>query len=351
MPKMTNLRVKIVSTGMYLPDNVYTNDKIIARIKKTINDPNDPRLLQLSAEKIEANTGIRQRYYADLTRETNPETALFMGKIALERALLEAGWNALDLDFIIFSTVSVGNNPGDFLIPSVACHLQQDIGAFNAMAYDLKAACSGWVYGMSQAIVNIEAGFAGKGAIICSETQERGLDFSDPATCVLIGDLAVATLVEKSDKINVEFLRTEANNERQLKNIIQLNDANVYGDKNALTRPFFRLNGSRVYKEGIRHMSALVKETLSETNNSIEDIDHFIFHQANGSMLKRVAKMTGIPPEKNLMNIAEVGNTTSATIPSVLHMYIENGTIKKGDKVLFTAFGGGVTSGTILMEI
>ncbi len=351
MPRAHHKKVRITSTGIYLPDTVYTNEQIIERIKKTINNPEDPRLRDLDAEKITANTGITTRHYADMTREENPETAVNMSCIALEQALTRAKWDVLDLEFIIFATVSVGNNPGDHLIPSAACHLQQEIGAYNAMAYDLKAACSGWVYAMGQAIANIEAGLAAKGAVISTETQERGLDFSDPASCVLMGDVATATLVEKSENPDVVFLHLEANSKRHLKEILRLNDANVYNDKNSLTRPVFRLKGKTVYKEGIRQMSRLVRDTLQATGLSIDDVDHFIFHQANGSMLKRVAKMTGIPAEKNLMNIHKIGNTTAGTIPSVLHMYLEDGTIQRHQKVLFVSFGGGLTSGALLMNI
>ena len=351
MPAAHHKQVRITSTGIYLPDTVYTNEQIIERIKKTIDNPEDPRLRDLDADKITANTGIITRHYADMTRAENPETAVNMSCIALNRALKRADWDVLELDFIIFATVSVGNNPGDHLIPSAACHLQQEIGAYNSMAYDLKAACSGWVYAMSQAIANIEAGLAAKGAVICTETQERGLDYSDPASCVLMGDVATATLVEKSENPDALFLHLEANSKRQLKGILRLNDANVYDDENSLTRPIFRLNGTSVYKEGIRTMSRLVKDTLQATGLSIEDVDHFIFHQANGSMLKRVAKMTGIPAEKNLMNIQKIGNTTSGTIPSVLHMFLEDGTIQRHHKVLFVSFGGGLTAGALLMNI
>ena len=351
MPTAHSKKVRITATGIYLPDTVYSNKQIIERIRKTINNPEDPRLQDLNADKIAANTGINTRHYADMTREKNPETAVNMSCIALKQALKHAEWDVLDLDFIIFATVSVGTNPGDHLIPSAACHLQQEIGAYNSMAYDLKAACSGWVYAMSQAIANIEAGLAAKGAVICTETQERGLDYSDPASCVLMGDVATATLVEKSENPDALFLHLEANSKKQLKGILRLNDANVYNDKNSLTRPVFRLKGTAVYKEGIRKMSSLVQDTLQATGLSIDDVDHFIFHQANGSMLKRVAKMTGIPAEKNLMNIQKIGNTTSGTIPSVLHMFLEDGTIKRHQKVLFISFGGGLTSGALLMNI
>ena len=351
MPKTHHKKVRIASTGIYLPDNVYTNEQIVQRIQETINDPEDPRLRGLNAAQIAANTGIETRHYADMTREHNPETAVGMSCLALDQALKRAGWDAPELDFIIFATVSVGTNPGDNLIPSAACHLQQEVGAYNAMAYDLKAACSGWVYAMSQAVSNIESGLAAKGAVVCTETQERGLDFSDPASCVLIGDVATATLVERSDHSHVLFLCTAANSERHLKGILRLNDANVYGDENSLERPIFRLKGTAVYKEGVRHMSRLVNETLQETGLCIDDVDHFIFHQANGSMLKRVAKMARIPSEKNLMNIHQIGNTTSATIPSVLHMFWEKGTIKRNQKVMFVAFGGGITSGSVLMKM
>lgn len=350
MPKSFNHKIRIASTGMYLPENVYDNDAVIERIRKFIKDPSDPRFAYLDPHYIESTTGIKQRHYADMFRENDPETAVNMSRKALNQALQTAGWDPLDLDFIIFATVSVGTNPGNHLIPSAACHLQQDIGAYNAFAYDLKAACSGWVYAMSQAIASIECGLALRGAVISTETQEYGLDYSDPSSSVLIGDIATATLVEKSKENNVLQLKVEANNHKKLKNIIELNDAKLYGENYEWSKPLFRIKGTSVFKEGTRQMAALVNSALSDTGLTVADVDYFIFHQANAAMLNRVAKMADIPDHKNLMNIHEIANTTAGTIPSVLHMFCKNGTIKRNNKILFVAFGGGITSGSILMK-
>ena len=342
-------KVSIAGTGVYLPETVYTNQMVIDIIKEHL-PKDDPRAAKLDPKWIEQNIGIKERRFADFDKE---ETPVNMSKWSLEAALEKSGWTPDDLDVIIVSSVSTSCGPNLNLIPSIACQVQQSVGAWNASAYDALAACSGWTYASAQAIAQISSGLAKKVAVICCETQKRGLDFTNPVSSVLIGDVAACTLFESSTESKVKYVNIEANRESDDLGIITLNSPNIWGDEGIpgmYDVPKFELQGKTVFKSGVRRMSDLCTKALSETGLATGDVDHYVFHQANGAMILMVGSKLGLSPEQVPITLDVLANTTSGTIPSVLNKIESTGKLKRGDKILFVSFGGGITSGAILME-
>ena len=347
--KTTNKNIKIAATGIYIPDNSYDNEAIMDRIRQALPS-DDPRLQKLSAQWVTNNIGIKSRYYADMTRDENPETHTNMSTWSLESALENAGWSADELDLVIVSTSTKSASPGINSIPSVASQVQSAIGAWNASAYDMSAACSGWTYASSQAFAYMISGMAKKVAVICTETQERGLDYTNPTTSVLFGDVSATTLFEVSEKDNLLYTDIQGNTETDDPNIIRCQYANIWGDPGHTRSASFGLDGKTVFKTGIKRMCKMTKDALESAGLEKEEVQHYIFHQANGAMILHVGTRLGLDPSQVPINLDTFANTTSGTIPSVLHCSIESGRIKRGDKVMFISFGGGITAGAVLME-
>lgn len=337
----TSYHVGIAATGMVLPKRKYSNQDIIERIKKATKDKKE--IPELKAEWIEENIGIKDRYFFG-----DEELLVDVSTQACKQALQKASWQASDLDFIIFSSISTHCETGSMVIPSSACLTQEKLQAYHAFAYDTSAACSGWTYGMAQGIALIESGMCSKGAVICSEKQLKGLDFSNHISSVLIGDIATATLIEKTPQAKIQSVFLQANNKKNLSDIITLPYFSTEENKGDAIG-FFDLKGRSVFKEGTQTMTDLTIKALKDNKLTSNDVSWFIYHQANGAMLRRVGKKVGIRDQQNLMNIHQLGNTTAGTIPSVLHMHIENGTIKRDDTICCVSFGGGLTSGSIVL--
>lgn len=332
-------QVGIAGTGMVLPKTRYSNDDIIAEINAATVGRTD--IPELNSAWIEENIWIKTRYHF-----TEEEKLVDVSVAAVEQALATAGWDAAELDFVIFSSISGHAELSSAAIPSVGCLIQERLGAYSAFAYDTSAACSGWVYGASQGVAYIESGMATKGVVICTEKQRRGLDFSDHRSSILIGDVATATLLERTPTAKVQHLHLQANDEKQLSHIISLP---YYSGEGAKTG-YFSLQGKTVFKEGVATMLKLTQQALTQTGRTVADVDWFIYHQANGAMLRMVGRKLGMIDEKNLMNIQQLGNTTAGTIPSVLHMHLADQTIQRGDTVCCIAFGGGLTAGAMMFE-
>jgi 3-oxoacyl-[acyl-carrier-protein] synthase-3 len=335
--------VKISSTGMILPKTVWSNQMVVNRI----NDhklKNGLPIKEISPEQFESTTYIKERRHFD---SKLGEDILTVSIDAAKKAVEKAGWSYEDIEFIIFSSISNSEDESQ-KIPTLACKIQHKLNAWNcSVAYDMQAACSGWLFAMANGISLIQSKIAKKGIIICAEKHQRWLDYTNEKSSMLIGDAATATCIEWSDIPKILNLKCKTNEKNFNPNIIRL-DYDIIDDNYATKRGYFSLDGKDVYKLGIESFVKLTKENM-ETSNI--NPDWFIYHQANGAMLERVSDMCEIPKEKNLMTIRTLGNTTAATIPSVLDTYLENGTIKQGDKVSFVAFGGGITMGYIMAEI
>ena len=322
-------KVKISSVGCYVPPGTLTN----ADLEKSV-DTND--------EWIVTRTGIRQRHIAEPGVATSD-----LAVEAANAALAECGLSGSDVDAIIVCTVTP-----DMLFPATACLVQDRIGAKGAWGFDLVAACSGLLYGLTTGAQLVAAGSQKRVLVIGADTMSRIVDYQDRATCVLFGDGAGAMLLEASeedgeglidfqhkvDGSGGDFLSMPAGGSR-----IPASHETVDQRQH-----FVHQDGQQVYRYAIRQMYEICNDVLKRNELTPDDVDVLIPHQANARIISAVASRLGLPPEKAVINIDEYGNTTAGTIPLATRDALRSGRIKKGDLVLMAAVGAGFTSGAAL---
>ena len=375
---MKSYNCKIDHFSMILPPNLVTNEMLFNRIslhklaEKIGKDAflqihEDNRLstaqtqFPLSPESFEAVTLIKQRYQYNAG-----DSIIDKSTDVLRKALLEAGWDPMDLDFVIFSSVSDGYPTKSQKIPTIACAVQERIGAYKAWAYDMKAACSGWVYPVQQATAFIHSGMAKKGAIIVVEMSDAGLEYTNERSCTLIGDVATATLLSFSEEPGIFDIKCEANTgDPNIKSDLitlgyQTNELHDESDfypfkdvtttsKPSLPHDPFKLKGKSVYAGGIKEMTRHTKSNLKSSDELFnKSPDWFVYHQANGAMLMKILMDLQLDPTKHFYNVDKLANTIGATIPSVLSEDWKR--VQVGDIVSIVAFGGGITSGRLLVK-
>lgn len=318
----------IIGTGSYLPDNILTNDDMA-------------KLVETSDEWIASRTGIRQR------RISKGENTSDLAYEAAKRALVAAKLEAEELDLIICATIS----PDSFM-PSVACMVQERLGAGKAAAFDLTAACTGLVYAIGVATSFIESGMYQKILVIGAETLSKTLDWTDRSTCVLFGDGAGAIILEASEKKGIRSVHLASDGSKQdylcLPAIPLSNPYVERGGKEF--QPVISMKGQDVFKFAVRSIADLIKTSLKKAEVNVEEVKYIIAHQANLRILEHAAKSSGIPIEKFFVNLDRYGNTSAATIGIALDEMIQNNLLEKGDKIILIGFGGGMTSGAILVE-
>ena len=317
----------ITGTGTYLPKKAMDNHELAQRV-------------DTSDEWIRTRTGITQRYIAN-----DEETAHFMAKEAAKKALSAANVVFDDIDLIIVATVS-----GAYAFPSVACFVQRELqkdlgGTKTAPAFDIQAACSGFIYALHMARAQIKTGAVKRALIIGMEKFSPMMDWSDRNTCVLFGDGAGAVVLEETTE-NVGILSSEIYSEGSGAELL----ATTGGMSTTGSVGQIIMNGREVYRHAVRRMSEVVKPLLTEANLTVEDIDWVVPHQANMRIIESVAESLGLPKEKCAQTVQTHANTSAASIPLALDALHRDGKIKKGDVVLFTAFGAGFTWGATLMR-
>ncbi|ORU93762.1 MAG: 3-oxoacyl-ACP synthase [Cycloclasticus sp. symbiont of Bathymodiolus heckerae] len=319
------LNAKITGTGSYLPEKIVTNKDF-----ESIIDTTD--------EWIYARTGIKQRHVI-----AKHETTSSMAEMAANQALEAAGVNASDIDLII-----IGTSSPDRVFPSTACILQQKLGVGDCAAFDVQAACSGFIYALGIAHQFIKSGGATKALVIGAEANSRILDYTDRSTCVIFGDGAGAVVVEASDEQGI--MSTHMHSDGQYQDLLYINnpikDQQQDGDKAHMT-----MHGNDVYKVAVKTLSRIVDETLEANGMKKSDIDWLIPHQANIRIISSVAKKLGMPMEKVVLTIENQGNTSAASVPLALDLAVRDGRIKKGDTILMEAFGGGFVWGSALVRM
>ncbi len=321
---------RIVGTGSYLPERVLTNFDL----EKT---------LDTSDEWIVTRTGIRERRIAGEGEYTSD-----LGTRAARRALDMAGLSATDIDLILVATVT-----GDFSWPATACLVQSQLGADRAFAFDLSAACSGFVYGLATADSFLRAGSARRVLVIGAEIFSRIVDWEDRTTCVLFGDGAGAVILERQEGdrgVLSTHLHTDGSNWELLYQLGfgSRNPASGKGGKKKL--PFIQMQGNEVFKVAVRSLYEVALEALEANHMTVEDVDYFLPHQANRRILEATAKRLDLPLDKVVMNVDRVGNTSGASIPVALDELNRSGRLKEGDILLLDAFGGGFTWGSALIR-
>ena len=319
----------IAGTGMYVPDRVLTNDDLA-------------RMVDTSDEWIVERTGIRQRRIA-APDQASSDLAL----IACQRALDMAGLEPGDVDQIVLATTTP-----DRILPSCACTLQQKLGATNAAAYDMFAACTGFVFGLGLGRGLIGAGIADTVLVVGVETLSRIVDYTDRNTCVLFGDGAGAAVL-RACAPGTGLHAVDMHSDGELGEVLEVpagisrnpaSDETVAGHEH-----FIRMQGKKLYPFAVRSMEESTRRCAESAGWSASEIDLFIPHQANLRIIEAVRERLGTPADKVYVNIDRYGNTSSASIPIALDECVRSGRLKPGDKLAIAAFGGGATWGASAM--
>lgn len=309
--------IQIVATGRGLPEQSVTNDDL-------------SKIVDTSDEWISTRTGIKSRYFCK--GEKNWQLALE----AANKAINSAGIEKKDIGLLIVATFTP-----DYATPSVACILQKELGlGTDVAAFDINAACSGFLYGLKIANDMLLGAKHPYALIIGSEQISTRLDMADRNTCVLFGDGAGAALVKRvPDKPFVSILGADGN-------IEALGCMGHTEEKRHIY-----MDGKKVFKFAVHTISKVAKEVLEAAGMTMDDIDYVVCHQANERIIKTVVKQLNAPEEKFFVNIQKYGNTSAASIPIALDEMNENGMLKPGMKIICVGFGAGFTWGGILLEM
>lgn len=315
---------RIAGVGSYLPGQPVSNNDLVQRGV----DTND--------EWIIARTGIKARHLAE-PNCTSSDLAFE----ACQRALECANTDASEIDLIIVAT-----STPDYIFPSTACLLQSKLGNSGAMAFDVQAVCSGFVYALTIADKFIRSGSHKKALVVGAEVFSRILDWDDRATCVLFGDGAGAVVVEASEQPGI--LATAAHADGSQHGILSV-PGNICGGK-VVGDPFLRMDGQAVFKFAVRVLSEVAKECCEVAGISSDSIDWLVPHQANIRIIESTGKRLGLGMDKVIVTVDHHGNTSAASIPLALDAAVRDGRIQRGQKILLEGVGGGFTWGAVLLE-
>jgi len=326
---MTKSTAAITAVGKYVPEYVLTNKEL-----ETLVDTND--------EWITTRTGIKERR---ILKTPNKGTS-FMAIEAAKDLMQKANLDPLDIDMVIVATATP-----DMPVASTAVFTATEIGATNAFAFDLQAACSSFLYGMSTASAYIESGKYKKVLLIGADKMSSIIDYSDRATCIIFGDGAGAVLFEPNEEgfgLKDEYLRSDGVGREFLKidaggSILPPSEETVKNRQH-----FVHQEGKTVFKFAVSNMADVSEKMLTRNNLTKEDISWLVPHQANKRIIEATSNRIDLDASKVMMNIHKYGNTTSATLPLLLADYEDQ--LKKGDNLIFAAFGGGFTWGSIYLK-
>ena len=313
---------KISDTGSCAPDNIVDNFFFEG-------------LVDTSDDWITTRTGIKKRHI--LKNQTLLDLSINSAKQALKKANLQGK----DIDLIICATMQ-----GDYIVPSHACLVQKAIGA-DCPAYDLNAACSGFLFAIDCADSFISTSKYNRILVLSSDQLSKFINYQDRATCVLFGDGAGAVVLEKGD--NLKYIKLMSKGDKDNLNIPVTFPKSPFfsGDSE---RNYLFMNGQEIFKFAVSTIVKCAKEAVKAVGISLNDIDYFFLHQANGRILEMAQHQLKQPPDKFPANYTEYGNTSSASIPLLLDEQNNKGALKKGDLIFMSAFGGGLTSGACIIE-
>ncbi len=325
---MTNqVFARIAGTGSYLPEKIVTNDDLA-------------KFVDTSDEWITSRSGIRQRHIA-----AEGETTCDLAYHASVRALEAAGVDASELDLIVLGTTTP-----DLIFPSTACLLQHRLGANGCAAFDVNAACSGFIFALTVADKFIRSGAAKNVLVVGSETLTRMIDWNDRTTCVLFGDGAGAVVLKPDTDTGIlsTHLHADGGKKELLWNPVGVSVGFKPEEKNAGVR--INMAGSDVFKHAVKALDSLVEETLEANGLDRRDIDWLIPHQANLRIIEATAKRLDMPMERVIVTVDRHGNTSSGSVPLALDEAVRSGRIQRGQMLLLEAFGGGFTWGSVLLR-
>lgn len=320
---------RILGTGSALPRRIVTNAELAERVDTT-------------DEWIVARTGIRQRHIAG-----EGETTGTLAIAAARAALADAGVEASSIGLIVLATATPDNT-----FPATATKVQAALGCKDAIAFDVAAVCSGFLYALSIADSMLRTGMAKRALVIGAETFSRIVDWDDRTTCVLFGDGAGAAVIEaqaadEGGKDAPGILATRLHTDGGCHDLLYVDG----GPSTTQTVGHVQMKGREVFRHAVVHLSGVLKEVLDETGISVDEIDWVVPHQANARILDATAKKLGIAPEKVIMTVADHANTSAASVPLALDTARRDGRIRSGDLIMLEAMGGGFTWGATLIRM
>ena len=320
------------SIGSYIPTKLMTNKDF-------------EKIVDTTDEWIVQRTGIKERYFASEEQSTS-DLAYEAGKVAIKRAGLEPN----DIDAIVLATIT----PDYFCMPSTACVVADKLGIKDVMAFDISAACSGFVYALQIAKSFIESGLKKNVLIIGAEKLSSIVDYKDRTTCVLFGDGAGAAVIGATDDKQKAILDVKTSADGTYQDFLitpgggsQSPCSQKVLDENL---QYLKMKGNETFKLAVNTLTNDVKEILEENALSGDDIDHFIPHQANFRIIDAVGRKLKIPKEKTVLTVHKYGNTSAASIPMAIDECFNKGKLKSGDLMLLDTFGGGLTWGSALVR-
>ncbi|MEI7834114.1 MAG: beta-ketoacyl-ACP synthase III [bacterium] len=322
--------VGIVAIGAYAPPKLLTNADL-------------EKMVDTSDEWIRTRSGISTRHIAEPEVATS-DLGLHAAKLALERA----GMTAEEIDLIVFATITP-----DYIQPSTACVLQRELGAFNAAAFDVSAACSGFIYSLTIASALINDGPFNNALVVGADCLSKFTDYTDRGTCVLLGDGAGAAILKKGPEgrgLLNSYLRADGRGVDCL--VIPGGGSRTPASEESIKNHlhYVHMNGAEVFKFAVRVLEEAVKTALEQVGLTTDDVDLIIPHQANIRIIDSAAKRLHIPADRWVINLQNYGNTSAGSIPLALNEAYEAGRLHEGDVVVLTGFGGGLTWGAIVMR-
>ncbi len=321
------MRAKIIGTGSCLPDKSVTNEYLSS-------------IVDTSDAWIQSRTGIRERHL--VSSET--ETTVSMAVSAAEEALKDSGLSPKEIDLIIVATVS-----SDFITPSAACMVQKELGAANAAAFDLNAACSGFLFALHTADAYFQAGIYQTALIIGVETLSKIIDWTDRSTCVLFGDGAGAVAAKASQEGMIASLQGSDGTGGEILMCKNRKNNNPY--LTAGTAPdYLYMNGQEVFKFAVKKVPACIESLLAQADIPASEVKYYLLHQANYRIISSIARKLKLPLEKFPSNVDHCGNTSAASIPILLDEVHKEGKLSPGDLLLLSGFGAGLTWGASLLK-
>ena len=326
---MSKLSAAITAVGAYVPDFILTNELL-----ETMVETND--------EWITTRTGIKERR---ILKDADKGTS-YLAIRAAEELIRKKNLDPTEIDLVIVATATP-----DLLVASTAAYVATEIGAVNAFSYDLQAACSSFLFGMSTAASYIESGRYSKVLLIGADKMSSIIDYTDRATCIIFGDGAGAVLFEPNTEglgLKDEFLRSDGVGRNFLKmeaggSLLPATEETVKNRQHYVYQ-----DGKSVFKFAVSNMAEVAAKIMERNQLSHDDVDWLVPHQANKRIIDATSNRMGLVASKVMINIEKYGNTTSATLPLLLADY--EGKLKKGDKLVFAAFGGGFTWGSIYLK-
>lgn len=326
---MTKITAAITAVGKYVPDYILTNKEL-----ETMVDTND--------EWITTRTGIKERRILKEPMQGSSYMAVRAAKDLLQKANLDPK----EIDLVLVATATP-----DLPVAATSVYTATEIGATNAFAYDLQAACSSFLYGMSTAASYIESGRYKKVLLIGADKMSSIIDYTDRATCIIFGDGAGAVLFEPNDEglgFQDEYLRSDGAGREYLK--IEAGGSMLPPSEDTVKNKqhFVHQEGRTVFKFAVSNMADVAEKMLTRNELEKKNVDWLVAHQANKRIIEATANRIELDSEKVMMNIHKYGNTTSATLPLLLNDYEDQ--LKKGDNLIFAAFGGGFTWGAIYLK-